>query len=55
MWLVCCAACCGAIAFVLGVLFGVVPTILGLLGDGLVFGVIMAPLVSKYVHPLFMV
>jgi hypothetical protein len=51
------AAGCGAIALVFIVLFGVAPVVLDVLGGSVVFGfrVIVAPLVSKYVHPLFVV
>ena len=57
MGLVLDAACCDEIAFVLGVVFWVVPSVLGLLGGKVVcgFGVIVGPFVSKYVHPLFVV
>lgn len=47
------ATCCGVITLVIGVAFGVVPAVLDGVSDSVAFGVIMAPLVLKYVHPFF--
>ena len=51
MGLVLGAACCGEIAFVFVVTFGVVPAVLGVLGGSVAygFGGMMAPLVIKIV------
>lgn len=51
------AACCGEIVLDLGVVFEVVDAVLVVLGGKVVcgFGVIVVPLFSKYVHPLFVV
>lgn len=48
------AACCDEVAFVFGVVFGVTPTVFVVLGDGVVLGVIVAPLVQNmFIHSLW--
>ena len=43
-------ACCGSIAFFLVIVFGVTPVVLVVLGDGVMFGGIVAPFVIKSVY-----